>query len=230
MRLLLAALIIATSAPAVAAERRYSITDFDRVEVDGPYQVTLTTGTSSSARATGSTAALDRISLEVTGQTLRVRSNASAWGGYPGAVPELPSVTLTTRDLQAVTINGSGKIAVDKAKGLKLTVSVVGSGQASIGTVEADNLFVSMLGSGQISLGGKARTLRAEVHGAANLDAGGLTASDAQLFADSAGDTKLSVSHAVTIQASGTGDVNVGGAPACTVKNSGSGQVICGRR
>jgi hypothetical protein len=230
MRFLLAALIFATSAPAVAAERRYSITDFNRVEVDGPYQVTLTTGGSSSARATGSSAALDRLSVEVMGQTLRIRTNVSSWGGYPGAATELPSVTLTTRDLQAVSVNGSGKLTVDKAKGLKLTVSVVGSGQASIAAVDADNLFVSMLGSGQISLGGKAKALRAEVHGAANLDAGGLTASDVQLFADSAGNTKLNVSHAVTVQASGTGDVEVGGAPACTVKNSGSGQVRCGRR
>jgi len=129
-----------------------------------------------------------------------------------------------------VSVNGSGKLTVDKAKGLKLTISVVGSGQASIAAVDADNLFVSMLGSGQISLGGKAKSLRAEVHGAANFDAGGLTASDVQLFADSAGNTKLNVSHAVTIQASGTGDVEIGGTPACTVKNSGSGQVRGGRR
>jgi len=81
MRLLLAALIFATSVPAVAAERRYSITDFNRVEVDGPYQVTLTTGGSSSARATGSSAALDRLSIEVMGQTLRIRTNVSSWGG-----------------------------------------------------------------------------------------------------------------------------------------------------
>jgi hypothetical protein len=230
MRLLLAALIVATSAPAVAAERRYSVTDFDRVEVDGPYQVTLATGISSSARATGSNAALDRVLVEVQGQTLRIRPNASAWGGYPGAATELPSIALTTRDLQAVAVNGSGKLTVDKAKGLKFTVSVVGSGQASIGAVDADNLIVTMLGSGQVSLAGKAKTLRAEAHGAANLDAAGLTASDAQLFADTAGDTKLNVSHAVTIQASGTGDVHVGGTPACTVKNSGSGQVRCGGR
>jgi hypothetical protein len=229
MRVLLAFLMTAMSAPAVAAERHYSITDFDRVEVDGPYQVTLTTGGASSARATGSNAALDRLSIEVQGETLRVRSNAYAWGGYPGAATELPSVTLTTRDLQAVSVNGSGKLAVDKAKGLKLTVSVIGSGQASIGTVDADNMVINMLGSGNLSLGGKAKNLRAEVHGAASLDAAGLTASDVQLLADSAGDMKLSVSHAVTIQANGSGDVDIIGTPACTVKNSGAGLVRCGR-
>lgn len=230
MRLLLAAVTVAIAAPAVAAERRYSITDFDRVEVDGPYQVTLTTGGSSSARATGSNAALDRLSVEVQGQTLRVRPNSSSWGGYPGAATELASVTLTTRELQAVTVNGSGKLAVDKAKGLRLTVSVIGSGQASIGSLESDNLFVNLLGSGSASLGGKAKNMRAEVHGTATLDAAALTASDAQLFADTAGDIKLGVSHAVTVQASGSGNVDISGTPACTVKNSGAGRVLCGRK
>src|SRR5688572_21940830 len=117
MRLLLAVLIVATASPVLAAERRYSVTDFDRVQVDGPYQVTLTTGASSSARATGSTAALDRLSIDVQGRTLRVRTNASAWGGYPGTPAELATVALTTRDLQAVTVNGSGNLAIDKAKG-----------------------------------------------------------------------------------------------------------------
>ena len=35
------------AAPALAAERRYSVTDFERIEVDGPYVVRLTTGRAS---------------------------------------------------------------------------------------------------------------------------------------------------------------------------------------
>ena len=35
--------------PAAAAERRFAVTDFDRVVVEGPYQVRLATGRTTSA-------------------------------------------------------------------------------------------------------------------------------------------------------------------------------------
>lgn len=218
------------ASPVVAAERHYSIIDFDRIQVDGPYQVTVTTGGSSSARATGSSAALDRLAIDVQGRTLRVRSNSSAWGGYPGKPTELANVTLTARDLQAVMVNGSGTLSVDRAKGLKFSISLIGSGRASIGALESDALLVNLMGSGTVSLGGKAKTLRAEVHGSASFDGSQFTTGHAQVIADTAGDIKLAVVRAVTVQASGAGDIDISGSPACTVKSSGTGQVRCGRR
>src|SRR3954464_4919821 len=91
----------AAACPAAAAERNYTVTDFDRVQVDGPYQVTLRTGLTAGARAEGSAGALDRISIDVQGNSLRVRTNRSAWGGYPGDSTGPVAITLTTRDLRA---------------------------------------------------------------------------------------------------------------------------------
>ena len=73
-RHLLAAALAAVAAavPASAAERNYTVTGFDRVRLDGPYRVRMTTGVAPFARATGSSAALDSISIEVQGQTLNV--------------------------------------------------------------------------------------------------------------------------------------------------------------
>src|SRR5687768_12032998 len=93
-----ALLALAAAAPAGGAERSYSVTDFDRVQVDGPYRVSLRTGLTSGARAEGSQEALDRISVDVQGGTLRVRRNRSAWGGYPGEGIGSVTLTLTTRD------------------------------------------------------------------------------------------------------------------------------------
>jgi hypothetical protein len=82
---LLVALAALAAAPAAAAERTYSVTDFDRIQVEGPFEVVLATGLSSKVRASGSTEALDRLSIGVEGGTLRIRVNRSAWGGAPGA-------------------------------------------------------------------------------------------------------------------------------------------------
>jgi hypothetical protein len=226
--LALALLAFAAAAPAGAAERTYSITDFDRIQVDGPYRVTLTAGRSSAARAEGSTEALDHVSIDVQGGTLRVRRNRSAWGSYPGTGAGPVVVTLTTRDLRNAAVIGSGSLDIDRAKGLRVDISVSGSGRLNVGAVEADNLIVGLLGGGRITLAGRTRQLRATVQGSGDLAATGLTADDALIGSDTAGNVAVTVIRTAKVTATGAGDVEILGSPACTVQAKGSGQVNCG--
>ena len=226
----LALIAFAAAVPADAAERTYSITDFDRIQVDGPYRVTLTTGRSSAARAEGSTEALDHVSIDVQSGTLRVRRNRSAWGGYPAAGAGAVTVTLTTRDLRNAQLVGSGSLDIDRAKGLRVDLSVSGSGRLNVGSVEADNLVVGLLGGGRITLAGRTKQLRATVQGSGDLAASGLTADDAQIGSDSAGNVAVAVLKTAKVTAAGAGDVEIVGAPACTVQAKGSGRVSCGGR
>ena len=78
---------LAASVPASAAERNFTVTGFDRIRIDGPYRVRLTTGVAPFAKASGSAAALNGVSIEVQGKTLIVRKNPSGWGSYPGEGP-----------------------------------------------------------------------------------------------------------------------------------------------
>jgi len=225
----LALLALAAAAPAAAAERTYSVTDFDRVQVDGPYRVTLTTGGSTAARAEGSTEALDRVSIDVQGGTLRIRRNRSSWGGYPGEGGSGPvTIALTTRDLRNAAVVGSGSLDIDRAKGLRVLLSVSGSGRLSVGSVEADNLVVGLLGGGRIALAGRTKQLRATVQGSGDLAAAGLSADDAQIVSDTAGNVTVAVAKTARVTATGPGDVEIIGSPSCTVEAKGSGQVRCG--
>jgi hypothetical protein len=72
---------------APASQRNYSVTSFDRIRVDGPYQVQLQTNVAPYARAKGSQAALDGVSIAVEGRTLIVRAGGGSWGGYSGENP-----------------------------------------------------------------------------------------------------------------------------------------------
>lgn len=224
----LALLAFAAAAPAAAAERTYSVTDFDRVQVDGPYRVTLTTSGSTAARAEGSTEALDRVSIDVQGGTLRVRRNRSSWGGYPGESAGPVTVALTTRDVRNAAVVGSGSLDIDRTRGLRVDLSVSGSGRLSVGAVEADNLVVGLLGGGRIILAGRAKQLRATVQGSGDLAASGLIADDAQIASDTAGNVAVAVAKTAKVTATGAGDVEIIGSPTCTVQAKGSGQVICG--
>lgn len=231
MKRIVAALALAAAfaSPANAAERRYSVTDFDRVVVEGPFTVRLATGRSSSATATGSQEALDRVSVEVQGRTLRIRPNRSAWGGYPGAAVRPVAIEIATRDLRAASVNGAGSLAVDRAGGLRLDLTVEGAGRIAAPALSADVLVVSTIGSGRLELGGTARELRASVHGWADLDATALKAQGASIVTDSAGRVAVTVERQATVTASGIGEVDIVGTPACTVRGLSAAQVRCGR-
>lgn len=219
------------AAPARAVEQGYSITDFDRVQIDGPYQVSLTTGRASMAKASGSREAIDRLSVEVQGKTLRVRPNPSAWGGYPGR-PQAAGVTivLSTQNVRAITVNGAGILTADKIKAMRLDIALVGSGRVTVSGVESDSLTATSLGAGTIALGGKAKTFCAEIRGSGSLAAEALTANDAKIVSDTAGTITLGRVRSADVVANASGDVEIAGSPACTVKQIGSGNVRCGLR
>ncbi|HEX8215905.1 MAG TPA: DUF2807 domain-containing protein [Allosphingosinicella sp.] len=223
------ALAAAMATPAAAAERRYGVTDFDRVVIEGPYAVTLTTGRPSSALATGAQGGLDRVSVEVQGRTLRIRPNSSAWGGYPGAASGPVAVRISTRELRSASVNGAGSLTIDRAGGLRLDLSVEGAGRIDAPAVTADTLVVGMIGSGRVQLGGTAREIRANVHGWGDLDASALRTQGASIVAGTAGRIAIAVDRQATVTATGIGPVEIIGAPACTVRGPGAAQVRCGR-
>lgn len=230
-KIFLAAVIaFASGSPALAAQRNFIVTDFERIQVQGPYRVKLVTGKASSARATGSPQAIDRLSVKVEGRTLRIRPSSSAWGGYPGDNGGSADIELSTHMLRSAVVSGPGALAIDKVRGMQFELSLAGSGQIGVGTIEADALVVNQIGSGRIVIGGRAKTLRADVRGAGNLEAESLTAVDARLIAETAGTVRVGASRSANIISSGTGDVEIIGTPACTVKASGSGRVQCTSR
>jgi len=222
----LAAALLAT--PGVAAERSYPVTDFDRIQVEGPFEVTLVTSHPSHVHASGSADALDRVSIEVEGRTLRIRANPSAWGGTAGQSPGPVRIEATTQDLSRATVLGSGSLAIDKARGLRLDLGLGGSGRLTVGLLDADNLIVDLLGSGRITLAGRAKQMRAAVKGSGDVAGGALVADDVQLTADTAGSVTLGSARSAKVIATGPGDVTIGGSPACTVDNKGAGRVRCG--
>ena len=212
-------------APAGAATRNFGITGFSKIRVDGPYKVTLVTGVAPFARASGSPAALDRLLIEVRGDTLVVQSNASSWGGYPGKETGPVEVSVGTHELANAWLNGPGSLAIDRVKGLSFALSVQGSGLGEIGEIAADQMSVSLVGTASARLSGQARKLTAIVRGISTLDAARLQSRDATVGAEGAATIDANVSNAVTLDASGTSTIRFTGQPSCTLKVKGSTSV-----
>ena len=227
--LLALAFLMLASAPASAAERRYAIEDFERLIVEGPYVVRLRSGRGSSAVATGSQAALDRVAIDVTGQTLRIHRNVSAWGGNPGSQAVPVTIELTTRTLRSARLVGSATLDIDGAEGLRLDFSVEGGGRLRATNVRADNLALGVAGSGKLEVTGTAEVLQVGVHGSGDLDAAGLRAENARMNVATTGTVRVEVTRAATIEATGLGTVEILGSGDCTVRGPTADLVRCNR-
>lgn len=227
-RIMTAALLAAIAAsPAAAADRRFTVTDFDRVQIDGPFEVTLATGKPSAAIASGDQRGLDRVDIDVSGRQLVIRAGLSGWGGYPGEDAGPIRIALTTRNLRGVFVRGPGRLSVDQAEALAFDISLSGTGTIAVDRLDVDQLTVTLIGSGGITAGGEAKTLKAAIQGQGNFDAAKLMVGDAQIEAGTTGNVAVAVERAAKVAASGPGDVIVIGSPACTVSARGSGRVLC---
>lgn len=214
--------------PVVAAERTLSITDFDKLRVDGGFIVEVTTGRGTSAKIIGPQAAIEATGVSVQGRQMVIRKNASAWGGYPGQTPGMATIRITAPALMNVWVNGPAKVSVDRLKGARVAAAIEGSGELTIGSVTTDNADIAQVGSGRLTIAGTVANLTMTARGAGVLDAGALQAADAKLTSESAGQVTLSVKRAVTGTVTGSGSVTVLGRPACTIKAAGSGTLTCG--
>ena len=220
------AVLLLSSAPAGAAERNYSVTSFDRIRVDGPYQVTLQTNVAPFAKAIGTQASLDSVSIKVEGRTLIVRANTSGgWGGYPGENRGPVTITLGTHDLSAAVLNGAGALFIDKVKGLTFDLSLQGAGVARIDAADVDQLRIGLSGAASSRVAGRALKMTATVRGTSSLDAESLNVKDAVIGAEGPALVRAAVSGTAKVDALGLASVVLAGSPSCTVKAQGSSTV-----
>ena len=222
------ALAAASATPVSGAERSYSVTDFDRIIVEGPYIVRVVAGRSTTARATGTSEALERLAMDVTGQTLRIRRDRTGERSGHSVQAGPVTIVLTSRTIRSARLIGPGSLDVERAEGLQVDLTVQGSGRLRATSVAADSLSIGLLGSGRIELAGTAETLRATVDGTGDLDGAGLRTEQATVVTNTLGAVTLAVSREANISAMGLGNVTIAGRPSCNVRGPGAGQVSCG--
>lgn len=232
-RLPLLALLVVASLPAPsatraappAAKRNYSVTDFDRIRVDGPYQVSVKTNVAPFARATGSQASLDGVSIKIEGRTLVIRAGSGGWGGYPGENRGPVTIEVGTHGLRTGWINGAGALMIDQISGLSFDLSILGPGTASIADAQVDQLKVGIAGAGSVRLAGQAAKLTTTVRGTSSFEGDGLRVKDAVIGAEGPSVVRANVSNSAKVDATGLASVTLTGSPACTVKAQGSANV-----
>lgn len=226
----LATLCVALASTAAdARDRTVMLTSFDRIRVEGPFDVTLTTGSGAGGRISGASQAIDGVNVRVEGRTLIVSAGVNGWGGYPGGARGGPvRIAVTTPSLRAAYVAGGGRLTVDRIKAQAIDLAVSGAGSLSVAAIESDQLVAALNGTGTLSVAGSAGRARFVNSGTGAINAGNLVARDLVVVAQGAGSGVFAARYTADISALGLGDISVEGSPKCVVR--GAGPVNCGDR
>lgn len=224
----LAVLALSLSAiPAGAAERSVAITNFDRVRIDGPFAVTLTTRASPNARISGDPRVLEIVSVTFDGGTLVVRRDATAAARAPKNAPA-PTIELFTRDLRAAAVIGSGRLSVTgPVAAARVDLTVTGAGTITATELSADQLVATLIGTGELTLGGTARSARLLANGAGAISAEGLIANDANVRTDGSTAVTVTARYTASATSTGLGPITILGKPECKVRAVAGGPISC---
>lgn len=214
------------AAPLAAAERREPITDFDRIRVEGSFDVQVTTGRATSLVISGTPQAIDEAAVSVNGRTLTIRRKSDGRSVYRNT--GTTTVRVTTPALHDAQLLGSGSLRIDRMRGARASLGLSGSGSIAVGSIVADRGDIALQGSGSLVAGGTIASLRAANQGSGALDTRGLATADLVAVTTGSGTTALAARRSARITATGSGTVTVAGNPACTVTSTGSGTVTCG--
>ena len=215
------------STPLVAADRTIGVGSFDRLRVDGAFEVRMTTGGSPRAKLSGDPHALELVDVQVNGSTLSIRRRADTVAAVRTA-GEPVVVTLSAPTLTSAVLIGSGAVRVSGMRGERADLSVAGTGTITVEGLATEQASATVVGSGAVVLAGRARRLRLSTNGPGAIDASKLVADDLTVRLDGPGETLAQARYVATVSTTGAGRVVVTGNAKCTVRAPSGGAVVCG--
>jgi hypothetical protein len=216
---LLAPLLLLTAA-ASPPERSFMVGSFERLRVDGPYEIEVVTG-SPRAVASGETGSLDRVAVRVNGDTMVVSAGPLSWKSERGASVPLPKLRVSVLTLRSVMLTGGARVRVAQMRGGRVELMLTGAGSLDVAAIKADDLNASLAGTGAMTLAGTTARVMLRNSGAGSIDAAGLTAGDARLTSDSSGPIRINVRYTAHAMAMGSGGITISGKPECTLRGPG---------
>ena len=211
-----------------AMTRTFQVGAFERIEVSGPYEVSVTTGAAPLVRASGGGQAIERMIVEVENGTLKIHSNKRSGANFGWSSGHPVKLTVTVPALTAAQVAGSGSIAVDRISGASFDAGVAGSGELRLGRVDVQRFTADIAGSGEIEAGaGRAPVVDFRIAGSGDIAAGALIAEVASVSIAGSGSVAAYATGTASVDVGGSGDVRMAGGAKCTVSKAGSGNVHC---
>lgn len=214
--------------PGPQTTRDYQVAGFQKIEVSGPFEVQVHTGAAPSVSAKGPQNILDRMVVEVRGDTLVIHPHKDKGFRWNFGRHDTVNVSVTTPALRAAQIAGSGGIRVDRVKGASFDGGIQGSGDLSVASVDVQTLNLSVGGSGSMKAdSGRAKTVALNIQGSGDIDTSGVAAETASANIGGSGNISAKAIGSAAVNIAGSGNVEITGGAKCAISKAGSGDVRC---
>ena len=144
------------------------VDSFDKVELRGSGDLTISIGEETSVVVQADSAIMDRVTTTVDDGTLVLDQSGVNFGLFEDG----PAFDVTVAELAGVTLSGSGRVAAD---GLE------------------ESILLDLNGSGDMTLGGAVENLEVVLEGHGHIDATDLTARSVSIGAGGSGEIEVAV-------------------------------------
>lgn len=133
-------------------------------------------------------------------------------------------IVVNARQVERLSLGGSGSIDADALKGQRLQFDLGGSGKINVRSLEGETVSVNLGGSGDFRAdGGNTRKLSVSIGGSGNVDLGKMAAQDASVSVAGSGDVTVWAKDMLSLTIAGSGDVSYYGDPRVSKSVVGSG-------
>ncbi len=219
------------------------VSDFDRVELAGEGELTITQGESESLTIEAEDNVIPNITSEVRNGTLVIGMNTRFWNHVVPTKPikfdltikdltdlslsgsgEAKSSNLNTKNLD-LTISGSGRIEITTLAAEDIALTLSGSGELMIDTLSAKKIDATLSGSGEVELAGQVDEQNITVSGSGEYRAAELESKEAEIEVSGTGDVAVWVNERLDVEMNGSGNIEYVGEPTVTKDISGSGNI-----
>ncbi|MDP3970100.1 MAG: head GIN domain-containing protein [bacterium] len=201
------------------------VSDFSNIQLNGFGNLIIEQGSQEALEIETGNNLMKYIKTEVKGDTLVIEYK-KAWlvGLMMLKNHDETNFNLSVKDLDNISLSGSGDIVTEDFETTDLSIDISGSGDVDM-NIQAKQLDSNVSGSGEFDLTGEVVNQSITISGSGKYRAFDLASQVAEVEISGSGEIELDVDDALDVSISGTGDVKYTGNPSITQSITGSGDI-----
>lgn len=211
--------VLAISLQALAFEperqtKKIRVGNFQSLEVGYDFDVIITKGNICSIAASGRAEDLDKLDVQVEGNTLKFDLDASwSWMGYNKNHKKI-KLLITMPRIKSGEFSGASHVILQGFNDEEqMNITVSGASKLSGESIQADKLVLELSGASHAKLGGRVAKLELEISGASHLNAESLMIRDGDIEASGASHAQVNIQKSLQVEASGASKIEYSGNP-----------------